>query len=205
MLVFFLLLVAGGLAMGLYFVAQPQDLTDIAGQNPQAVGRDLTVVLRNSAKRNIPVTIQEKELNEWLARKVRGSQSGPLAERLQFERVLVRLREGMAEVIMERKIAGRPFTVSMFLQVRQVESEDGAKTDLLRHGGPYHPAMTRPDRGGRFGRLVVPQGFLILILPAYEKFAAVLGEEIDLGFHEMMRISIKDGRLELDPGGPASR
>lgn len=198
----FLLACSVGLAACLYCIFQPQDLGDIGGRFPEPGGRDLTAVLKQSASRNIKVTIQEKELNQWLQRRVKGVQTGPLAAQVNFERVWVRLREGLAEVVMERTLGGRSFTVSMYLQVSQTEGPDGVKSELQLHGGRYHELMTRPEKGGRFGTLVVPQGFLLLVLPAYKNLAAALKEEIQLGFHGMSRIAIKDGRLELDPSGP---
>jgi hypothetical protein len=53
------------------------------------------------------------------------------------------------------------------------------------------------------GNLVVPQGFLILVMPAYEKLAALFSEEIDLAFREMSRIKIEKNQLVLDPRDPA--
>ena len=54
-------------------------------------------------------------------------------------------------------------------------------------------------KGGRFGQLVVPQGFLLLVLPAYEQLAALYRKELELGFEEMSRITLADGKLILDP------
>ena len=56
--------------------------------------------------------------------------------------------------------------------------------------------------GGRFGRLPVPQGFLLLVMPSFGKLAAVLAPEGDL-VQEMARIRIEDGRLILDPRDPS--
>ena len=75
---------------------------------------------------------------------------------------------------MERKIMGRPFTVSMFLRVEQLQGSKGVKTEVHLHGGAYHESLPKPPRGGRFGKLVVPQGFLLLVMPAYEKLARLV-------------------------------
>jgi hypothetical protein len=66
-------------------------------------------------------------------------------------------------------------------------------------GGPYHSDFPKPPRGGRFGKLVVPQGFLLLVMPAYEKLASQFSSEIDLGLREMSKIQIKKGYITLDP------
>jgi hypothetical protein len=73
-------------------------------------------------------------------------------------------------------------------------------TDIVRDGGAYVPDLPRLKKGGRFGRLVVPQGFTrLLTLPAFETLAKAMEPEIHDGIEEMSRITIQDGRLSLDP------
>lgn len=193
---------ATGLAVALYFAARPQDLSDVAGREPAAQARDLTQVLKSAASRNLPVTLTEKELNAWLARRLAGRQEGPAAEKVAFQRVNVRLSEGLGEVIMTREVFGKPFTVSVFLTMERQENQDGPQNLAGLHGGKFHESIDRPLRGGRFGRLVVPQGFLLLVLPAYKHLAAALQEEIAFAFDDMARISIRENRLELEPQRP---
>jgi hypothetical protein len=114
----------------------------------------------------------------------------------------VRLRAGVAEVVIERDIAGYPLTTSMFLQVEQTESATGISTRIHLHGGGFHEMMPIPTRGGRFGQLTVPQGFLIMVMPDFVKIAELFETEIDLGFQRMARIKIEDKRLTLDPKQP---
>jgi hypothetical protein len=114
----------------------------------------------------------------------------------------VRLRAGVAEVIIERDVAGYPLTTSMFLQVEQTESAEGISTQIHLHGGGFHELAPIPARGGRFGQLTVPQGFLIMVMPDFRKIADLFETEIDLGFQRMARIKIEDKRLVLDPKEP---
>ena len=188
----FLMSIGAGLGLALFQVAQPQDLSDIGGTGPSAPGassRDITVVLQNAVKRRIPVTLTEAELNRWLASRVEAKQAGLLTANASIEGIRVRLEKDRAEWIIERSLMGRPFTVSMFVQIRQTEGMGGVRTEILRHGGPYHEAIPHPNVGGRFGRLPVPQGFLILVLPSFEKLAAALAPERSL-VEEMARIRI---------------
>jgi hypothetical protein len=90
----------------------------------------------------------------------------------------------------------------MYLEVERMEGTDGVGTEIRMHGRPFHEDFPNPPRGGRFGQVVVPQGFLLLVTPAYKKLAAVFSEEIDLAFREMARIRIEDGSLVLDPREP---
>jgi hypothetical protein len=199
---FVTLMLVFGLGTAMFFVSQPQDLSDIGGYEPAAGGessRDLTAVLRASLERGHSLTISETEINRWLGQTLSAKQSGLLASKVSFDRVCVRLEDGMAEVIMKRSAFGRPFTVSMFVKVEQTEGQGGRRTVVHRHGGEYSPNLPKPMRGGRFGRLVVPQGFLVMVIPAYAKLADAYREEIRLGFEEMAGIRIESNRLVLDP------
>lgn len=196
-----------GLGAALYYVPQAQDLSDISGYAPgDAVGasppRDIEEVLRKSVEGGYAVTLSEGELNAWLLRELSLKQEGHLAEWVDLKRVWVRLREDVAEVIIEREIEGYPFTVSMFLQVEQTESSKGIATRVHLHGGGFHDVLPRPTKGGRIGKLMVPQGFLLLLMPSFQKLATVFETEIELGFEQMARIKIEDKRLVLDPTAP---
>ncbi|MGL4400876.1 MAG: hypothetical protein ACRCXD_13480, partial [Luteolibacter sp.] len=191
--------------MAIYSAVQPQDLSDLKSPGTSAAPvqpRDVKVVLKNAIDRGFPVTLQEAEINQWLARTLVTKQGGPLAEKVTLDRVWVRLEEGVAEVIMERQFMGTPFTVSMYLQIERLESLQGVFTEIHPHGGPYHPDFPHPPKGGRFGKLVVPQGFILLVLPAFEKLAEQFPTEIELGLREMSRITLEKGRIVLDPREP---
>ena len=205
-LLFLILLVAaGGLGAAIFAAVEPQDLSDLKAPTPAAKAipeREMKVVLKNSIDRSYPVTLQEAEINQWLARTLTTRQGGFLEGKVTLDGVWVRLEEGRVEVIMERRFLGRPFTVSMYLQVERMEGPQGAFTEIHMQGGSYHPDFPKPPRGGRFGNLVVPQGFLLLVMPAFKNLAAVFPEEIELGMREMSRITLEKGRIVLDPRAP---
>ena len=206
-----------GLGAALFFIAQPQDLMDVGGTGPAAVGkpaRNLKAVLKSSLDQGFEITLREDEINRYLRDTLRAGQTGPLATEVGIREVVVRLEDGRAEVIMVREIAGYPFTVSMYLRVNQEIRPDGSEaTQIFRNGGPYHESLPKPAVGGRFGRLPVPEGFLLLTLPAFEKLASVYRSpddgayrrtpERELDFiEEMARIRIEEDRLVLMPTGP---
>jgi len=200
-----LFLSAVGLGFSVYFMAQAQDLTDIHGYTPatrELLRRDIKMMLQKSLDRSYPVTITEGEINQWLLGVVKTKQGGLLADYASLDGVWVRLQDSRAEVVLERKVMGQPVTVSMYVQVEQTENQDGTKTEVHMHGGPYHPYLPFPKCGGRFGRLPVPQGFLLLVLPSFKNLAAIFPEEVVLGFEKMARIKIEKGQLTLDPRVP---
>ncbi len=202
LLLLILLAAAVGLGAAIFYAIQPQDLTDLGGHGP-ATGilpeRDLKVVLQNAIDRGYPVTLSEAEINQWLGRTLATKQAGFLEGKVTLDRVWVRLEEERAEVIMERHFLGKSFTVSMYLQVEQVEDLKGPLLNITPSGGPYLKDYPYPPRGGRFGKLVVPMGFLHLVMPAYQKLPALFPGEITLAFTKMARIRIEKGNLVLDP------
>lgn len=207
LLMLLLLAAAAGLGVAIYLMLQPQDMRDIGGRDTRASEgpvRDMRVVLKNAIDRGYSVALTEAEINRWLGRVLVTRQAGLLDGVVKLSRVSVRLADGHAEVIMEREIKGHAFTTSMFFIIQQSEGEQGVRTEIMFHGGPYHPSLPHPQRGGRFGRLVVPQGFLILVMPAYRELAEVFKHEIDLGFRKMDRIRIEKKRLILDPRSPTA-
>jgi hypothetical protein len=198
-----------GLGAALFYISQPQDLSDIGGYAPSATTpasppRDMKAVLQKSIEGDYSVTLSEIELNHWLTRELTLKQGGKLSQWVTIKRVCVRLRDGVAEVIIERDIAGYPLTTSMFLQVEQTETpKGGITTQIHLHGGGFSDLVTIPTRGGRFGQLIVPQGFLIMVMPDFRKIAEIFEPEINLGFRQMAMIKIEDKRLVLDPKQPA--
>jgi hypothetical protein len=192
-----------GLGVAVFFMARPQDLSDIKGISGTSKPRDLRAVLQSAVDRGYEVTLTEEEINLYLKQTLLAKQGGMLEKSVAFDGVRVRLEEGRAEIIMQRSVMGQPLTLSMFVRVEQTLNMKGTtQTTVMRDGGPFLPQVPRTERlvkGGRFGQLVVPQGFLLLVLPAYEKLAAAYQKELELGFEEMSRIKMSDGKLVLDP------
>lgn len=192
-----------GLGAAVFFIARPQDLSDIKGIAGTSKSRDLRAVLQSAVDRGYEVTLTEEEINLYLKQTLLAKQGGMLEKAVAFDGVRVRLEEGRAEIIMQRSVMGQPLTLSMFVRVEQTLDLKGTtQTTVMRDGGPLIPQLPRAERivkGGRFGQLVVPQGFLLLVLPAYEKLATAYQKELELGFEEMSRITMSDGKLVLDP------
>lgn len=200
----FVVVLLAGFGALLLFIAQPQDTSDIGGYGGFAAteGRDLKKVLENSVQRGHPLLLKEAEINGYLKRTLKMRQAGHLGPWVDLKGVAVRTEDGRAEVVIERVIAGRPFTVSMYLSVEQQELPDGKITTYVhRHGGRYLEDLPipLPTRGGRFGRVVVPQGFLLLVLNSFERVAALYEEELRLALEEMARIRIEENGVMLDP------
>ncbi|WP_035603514.1 hypothetical protein [Haloferula sp. BvORR071] len=199
-----------GLGVAVFYITQPQDLSDLKGTSPAAGTartRDLHQVLKNAVHQSFPLNLTEEEINLYLKQSLQAKQGGALEKFVTLDDVRVRLEKGMAEVIIVRSVMGRPLTTSMYFRVEQnVALNDQASTDIIRDGGTLFPMIPdtqiahRVAKGGRFGQLVVPAGFVkVLALPAFEKLADAYKPELDIAFTQMARISIEDGKLVLDP------
>lgn len=200
------------LLWSLYTISKPQDLSDIAGRGTETLGkksRNLKEVLKNAEQGPYKVSITEEEINLYLRDTLKIAQAGSLSEKVKIEEVLVRLEEGRAEIIIVRDLFGRPFTTSMYLSVEQEMQANGTiSTRIFRNGGLYSESLKRPAIGGRYGELPIPEGFLIFVMPSFEKIASLYtaeGEvttdnalEMDL-IGGMTKISIEEGKIVLDP------
>jgi len=198
----FLFLAAVGLFVALFFATQPQDLSDIKGYGGSSPPRDLTLALRNSQERGYPLTISESDLNTWLGHTLAAKQGGLLESQVKLKGVAIRLEKDRAEVILERTIFGKPFTSSMYLRIEKMETAAGRETLVHRDGGEYFKDLPKLKKGGRIGRLVVPQGVLVLLLPSFGDLKTQFSDEIELALERMARVTIEDDKLELDPREP---
>lgn len=195
-----------GFAIALWFAAQPQDLSDLEGYGAKAAAptRELKTVIEKSFSGNYDLRLSEAELNGWLKHEVQLKQGGVLAKWVKLENAAVRLEQDRAEVILVRSICGKPFTTSMYMRIEQVQTPEGVVTELHRDGGPFIDSLPKLKKGGRFGRLVVPQGLLVLEIPALTELKDLFATEIALGMGQTRasRISIDDGGLKIDPRVP---
>ncbi len=202
LLVLVLLAVLGGVGAAIWFAVQAQDLSDLGGHgaamkaNPP---RDMKVVLQNALDRNFVVTLSEAEINQWIAATLAMRQGGVLAKEVTLDHFRVRLEDGRAELILVRTVFGKPFTVSMYFQVDKEQRGREIITSFNPSGGSFLKDYEFPRKGGRLGKLVVPQGFLHLLMPSFSKIAALYEAETELAFTRMQRVRIEEERLVLDP------
>jgi hypothetical protein len=199
-LLFLICLFAGVVAAG-YYMSQPQNLNEIGGYRAEdgETGRDLAVVLEKSLEKGHSLALTEKEINRWLARTLSTRQGGVASQWVTLDGVWVRLMDGYAEIVQERTVWGRSFTVSLFVSIERTEQAGRIHKQAHLHSGPYHENIPRPVRGGRFGQVVVPQGFLIFVMPSFQKLAKEFRKEIKLGFEDMSSTRFEKRRLILHP------
>lgn len=179
-----------------YLTFDPQDLSDIEGWREDvspipAPGRDVGKVLESALKGRHSATLTEREINHYLVNTLKISQEGFFKDRVELKGVWVRLTENQAEVIIEREIMGeRRHTISMFLEIEQLLGDKGQVTTMVHRSG------------GRFGRTEVPQGYLLIVMGAFDSLGTAYGDELAMFrkmFKGMTRVMIKEGELVLTP------
>lgn len=204
----FMLIFLVGLGAAVFYISQPQDLTDVGGYGPAAalaLRKDIKTTLQNSLDRGYEVTLSEEDINGYLSRTLAAKQNGLLGRSVTLDGAWVRLEDGRVEIVLERRIFGHPLTISSYVQISQTVSPTGTTcTEGVLHGGPYLKDIPL-NRGGRFGQLVVPQGFLHLVLPAFAGLAEAYKPEIDLALGRMARIRIEKDKLILQPREPGEQ
>lgn len=190
------------LAVAIIIMLLPQDLSDIEGYGPGAQNqkaRDLTAVLRESIDRGHEVTITEEELNRWIAQTLKIEQKGLLGFAVKINGLGIRLEEGEAELVVERSFLGLKSTQSMFLQLVVEADESSSSKEVLLHGGPITKFFPPLKRGGRFGMLTVPQGYLYLVKPCFFQLGEVCKPELHMAFGKMHNIRFEEGKVVLTP------
>lgn len=202
---------AGVAAMGaaVWFMWQPQDLADVKGAGPTPSGKrapDLMTAMKNSLKGGYAMTINEEDLNLYLKQVLVTRQDGFLSKYVTLDGVCVRLEEERAEVILQRRVFGRPMTTSMYIQfIHNIALDGKIEREIAPHGGLYHKDLPYPlYKGGRFGKVEVPQGFLYLIKPTIDQLGVALKPEFSEGLEGMGRITLQKGKLLLNPTGDDS-
>ena len=100
-----------GLGVAVFFITQPQDLSDIKGRpsglTPPPKTRDLRTVLQNSVDRSYPLTLTEEEINLYLRQTLAAKQGGALGSQVSLDAVSVRIEvrgsPGIAPLCIERR------------------------------------------------------------------------------------------------------
>ncbi len=198
------------LAVAVIISLLPQDTSTIKGYGEGAKSRevrDLKEVLSESLERGHEITISEEELNRWIGQTLKVEQKGLLGGVVKINGVGIRLNEDEVEVVMERSFIGLTSTFSMYFQVLVDTDGIASKKEVPLHGGPIAKFFPALKRGGRFGQLTVPQGYLYLIKPAFFQLGEVYDEELEMAFRKMHDIQIGDGQVvfvprPIDPNAP---
>ncbi len=127
-----------------------------------------------------------------------------MGEFLTIESVQVELRDDLIDITIERKfdLPGNerddgskrleffPFTHTCSMQLKVSSSESSSEVEA---------STVVEFPGGHLGQSQLPGLLVAIVKPSFDALAEALSKEINLGFHEMTNVTVRDGLIELDP------
>lgn len=132
-------------------------------------------------RRSTSLTLNETEVNRYLAGTLAGKQRGLSAGFAAFDRVALSFQPGLCRVWLCWTCGGRPVNASLDFTI-------------TRH---KHEFIIEPQRG-TLGRLPAFRGAMTVLLPALRSLSTVFDEEIN-GIFQMNKIHFEKNRVVLDP------
>ncbi len=187
MSVFMVLVAVGMIALIAMVMLPKKNLETIAGypNNPIADSSKPRNLLEESQKvmmsREAPVSFTEKEVNQYLNDRLSGEQSGLMATIVQFKGVYVDFTPGLAEIIVEREIFGKPLTTSAKVTAEPFKSQI-----------VYRPA------GWSIGRIELGSRNIKPIIDMFLRLRENMGEEYAT-MKQMVNVKFEQDRITLDP------
>lgn len=171
------LLFTGSLIVMVCRMWSPQSLNDVAGYQDQGNSRDLSVMLKNA--NGAEVSFTEGELNRYLRDTCRMRQTGLFSLIAHVQGVAVRCQDGYVEIVVDRIIgANMHQTTAVNLTFRQETDHGRPVLKIDFHGGePLYGSM---PRGGKIGRVGVPQRHMEMLKPALETLLDCYPEIVSL-------------------------
>lgn len=201
------LLMISGLGYCVYYNFIPQDLSDIDGYHEDdrvQIPPSVSGAIENAAKTRQAVELTERQVNSWLAENLKTKQEGLFAEYVTLKGVWVRFEEeegGRCEIIMEREIQGHVHTVSMYVRIERKKKENDSYTTFIRKDGGSLLGII--PAGGRFGQVMMPQGFLLFVSSAFESLSELFEQELkwmekDITETGAGRIVFEEHKMRID-------
>ena len=159
-----------------------------------AVDPQIKKRLETAIKKRYPVTFREDEINIWLNNRIRLGQGGVFAPFAKAKYVWVDFKKDEIELIIEREIFGQhTHMTSLFMEIKAEKDGFNLNRDAAH-----------------IGQVKIPGGFARLIIPAFDKMADELSEDIEVykdkdGKTKLYDIKVEDGKITLDPRLPSQR
>lgn len=195
----------GGLIFVVVRMWQPQDLKDIAGYTDKGASRDLSLLIRNA--NGAPVSFTEGELNRYLRDTCRMRQTGIFSIIAHAQGVAVRVHNGYAELVIDRLVGSNMHqTTAVNLSFHQKNEHGRPVLKIDFQGGA--PLLGRMPRGGRIGRVGVPQRHIQVLKPALETlltcYPDIVAAMEEHGYcpHFEQGANQQEGRITLVPYSP---
>ncbi len=182
-----MMLVALVLLVLAIMVMAPTDLSHIKGYAggksslEKKEPRNLLSEVQQVMLKDESITFTEEEVNQYLASRLKGSQSGAFGSLIKFKGVCVDFRPEIAEVFIERSFIGIPVTMSSRVKFNSF----GNTTSWKSSGGK----IGKLDMSGekQFGP----------VLDTFLRLAETCNEEVTV-IDSMTKVSFEDDKIVLD-------
>ena len=177
---------------------QPQDLSDIEGYNDTIPSRNLERLICRKAPLREVIVIPEADINRYLRDTCRIRQDGFFSIFSQGHGIAFRFHDGYAELIIDRVFGhdSHQTTAVNISFTREVTDEQPKLNVALRGGSPIFGTI---HRGGRIGKLAIPQRHITILQPALESlkgsYPAICEVLLDNGYCPFF----EEGRVVLRP------
>ena len=189
-----------GIGWVVYQTWLPQDLSDLPGYRQADVAPNIPELLRQANKKNAALTLTESDVNRYLASTLKASQNGILSPLARPNGVGIRFHDNYMEIIIERRIGISTLqTVSMYITIVQEVAGNSSLPVTRLEFCDSAEKNNVVSRGGTLGRLVVPQGYMIVLRPAFENLAHAYKDILDSIVDSGKIIRISEGRVDLLP------
>ncbi len=145
---------------------------------------DLVETLSQAAvKQSGTVEINEADLNDYLARRFRSSQTGESQRVAHFDRLLLNLEDDHCTAYLCWNVFGHLDVVTVQFSVKRVDKDKVFAIEIEK---------------GAYGCLQVPRGFLTPMIPALREMVRAFQPEINAIF-KLPHVSLKKDKLVLNP------
>ncbi len=157
------LVFTGSLAYVVVRMWTPQNLRDVAGYTDKGKAKDISSALKNGGGKELIFT--EGEVNRFLRDTCRMRQTGLFSIIAHAQGVAVRFHDGYAELVIDRLLGANIHqTTAVNLSFQQVMEHGRPSLQVSFCGGD--PIFGNMPRGGRIGRVAVPERHIRMLQPA---------------------------------------
>lgn len=198
-------LMIGGMFLYVYLLSLPSELPEIDGAGKIRSGKiektSLGDKLQLAVNSKRSITFTEKELNHYLAEKVKLKQLGKVSEYAKVSGLWVQLEEEKITFFLERKIKVERGNDEQGNKIEPYEQNHVVShTYVVKSSKDANGAIEfkYADRGGKIGRVPAPGLFGMVTQAAFKPLGEIFSKEVEL-FKGMVHVYVKENEISLHP------
>ncbi|MEG2327939.1 MAG: hypothetical protein RSB48_06565 [Akkermansia sp.] len=189
-----------GIGWIVYQTWSPQDLSSLPGYRKAEHAPNIPELLRKADKTNSILTLNEDDVNRYLASTLKASQNGVLAPFSRPVGIGIKFHDQFMEIIIERNVlSSMTQTVSIFITIHQEEGSAGhlpiTRIEFCGKDDKSHFIT----HGGTLGSVTVPQGYMMFLRPAFENLATAYKDLLSSLIDSGRLIQFTKGQVDLMP------